>query len=106
MLIHDTWLEKSPSNSQPSRSLPLFGTPKALTVPRDFYHDWLDSGEDFLRAKTNGSYEERCLNRPPAPAVRDHLGLKELDVTDWRFVLFRQVPWRPSSILGENNKRR
>ena len=38
-----------------------------------------------------------------SPAVRDYLGLKQTDVTDWRFVDFSEVPRGPWSILGENN---
>ena len=38
-----------------------------------------------------------------SPAVRDCLGLKETDITDWRFVEFSEVPRGPWSRLGENN---
>jgi hypothetical protein len=38
-----------------------------------------------------------------SPAVRDFLGLKQTDVTDWRFVDFSEVPHGPWSTLGENN---
>ena len=38
-----------------------------------------------------------------SPAVRDYLGLKQTDVTDWQFVDFREVPRGPWSTLGENN---
>jgi hypothetical protein len=38
-----------------------------------------------------------------SPAVRDYLGLKETDVTDWRFVDFTDVPHGPWATLGENN---
>src|SRR5690349_4533848 len=38
-----------------------------------------------------------------SPAVRDYLGLKETDVTDWRFADFSEVPRGPWSTLGENN---
>jgi hypothetical protein len=38
-----------------------------------------------------------------SPAVRDYLGLKQTDVTDWRFVEFGDVPHGPWSTLGENN---
>src|SRR6059036_123494 len=38
-----------------------------------------------------------------SPAVRDYLGLKQTDVTDWRFVDFSDVPRGPWSALGENN---
>jgi hypothetical protein len=35
--------------------------------------------------------------------VRDYLGLRETDITDWRFVEFSEVPRGPWSGLGENN---
>ena len=38
-----------------------------------------------------------------SPAVRDYLGLKQTDVTDWQFVDFGEVPRGPWSIFGENN---
>jgi hypothetical protein len=38
-----------------------------------------------------------------SPAVRDYLGLKQTDVTDWRFMDFSEVPRGPWSTLGENN---
>ena len=38
-----------------------------------------------------------------SPSVRDYLALKQMDVTDWRFVDFSEVPHGPWSTLGENN---
>ena len=38
-----------------------------------------------------------------SPAVRDYLGLKQTDVTDWRFVELSEVPRGPWSRLGDNN---
>jgi hypothetical protein len=39
-----------------------------------------------------------------SPAVRDYLGLRGTDVTDWQFVDFRDVPSRgPWAYYGENN---
>jgi hypothetical protein len=38
-----------------------------------------------------------------SPAVRDYLGLREIDATDWRFVDFSEVPRGPWSTLGTNN---
>jgi hypothetical protein len=38
-----------------------------------------------------------------SPAVRDYLGLKPTDVTDWRFVDFKEVPRGAWSTHGENN---
>jgi hypothetical protein len=38
-----------------------------------------------------------------SPAVRDYLGLRPTDVTDWKFVDFKDVPYGPWSKLGANN---
>jgi hypothetical protein len=38
-----------------------------------------------------------------SPAVRDFLGMKETDVTDWKFVEFSDVPRGPWSRHGDNN---
>jgi len=38
-----------------------------------------------------------------SPAVRDYLGMAGTDVTDWRFVDFREVPYGPWSLHGDNN---
>ncbi len=38
-----------------------------------------------------------------SPAVRDFLGLTSTDVTDWKFVEFREVPNGPWARWGENN---
>src|SRR5947207_14380668 len=38
-----------------------------------------------------------------SPAVRNYLGVKQTDVTDWRFVDVKEVPRGPWSTLGENN---
>lgn len=38
-----------------------------------------------------------------SPAVRDYLGMKDTDVTDWRFVEFHEVPRGPWSLHGDNN---
>jgi len=38
-----------------------------------------------------------------SPAVRDYLGMKSTDVTDWRFVDFEEVPQGPWARHGENN---
>jgi len=38
-----------------------------------------------------------------SPAVRDYLGMTGMDVTDWRFVDFREVPNGPWSLYGDNN---
>ena len=38
-----------------------------------------------------------------SPAVRDYLGMRDTDVTDWRFVEFDEVPRGPWAIHGDNN---
>jgi hypothetical protein len=38
-----------------------------------------------------------------SPAVRDYLGLKDIDFCDWRFVDFIAVPRGPWAFYGENN---
>src|SRR5438067_4929821 len=38
-----------------------------------------------------------------SPAVRDYLGLEPTDLTDWKFVDFREIPPGPWSRYGENN---
>lgn len=38
-----------------------------------------------------------------SPAVRDYLGMKDTDVTDWKFVEFSEVPRGPWARLGDNN---
>lgn len=38
-----------------------------------------------------------------SPAVRDYLGMKDTDLTDWRFVELDEVPNGPWKTYGENN---
>lgn len=38
-----------------------------------------------------------------SPAVRDFLGMNDTDVTDWKFVDFKDVPTGPWANLGDNN---
>jgi hypothetical protein len=38
-----------------------------------------------------------------SPAVRDYLGMKDTDVTDWKFVDFEEVPDGPWAKFGDNN---
>jgi hypothetical protein len=38
-----------------------------------------------------------------SPAVRDFLGMNGTDVTDWKFVEFKEVPGGPWARFGENN---
>ena len=39
-----------------------------------------------------------------SPAVRDYLKLNSIDVTDWKFVDFTEIPKGPWSDFGENNE--
>lgn len=38
-----------------------------------------------------------------SPAVRDYLGLSDIDVCDWKFVEIREVPPGPWAMYGDNN---
>ncbi|HEX4199976.1 MAG TPA: hypothetical protein VHY59_00550, partial [Chthoniobacterales bacterium] len=38
-----------------------------------------------------------------SPAVRDYLGLGNIDACDWKFVEFREVPSGPWAMYGDNN---
>jgi hypothetical protein len=38
-----------------------------------------------------------------SPAVRDYLGMQDTDVTDWKFVEFKDVPPGPWARYGDNN---
>jgi len=38
-----------------------------------------------------------------SPAVRDYLGMQDTDVTDWKFVEFKDVPPGPWTRHGDNN---
>jgi len=38
-----------------------------------------------------------------SPAVRDYLGLRDIDLCDWKFVEFREVPPGPWAMYGDNN---
>ncbi|MDQ6656480.1 MAG: hypothetical protein M3Y80_11795 [Verrucomicrobiota bacterium] len=38
-----------------------------------------------------------------SPAIRDYLGLQDTDVTDWKFVEFKDVPAGPWARYGDNN---
>ncbi len=77
---------------------------------RTVYAQWEDAGPfrtDHWQYVFGNERPKPNLNRGAgldvSPAVRDYLGLKETDVTDWRFVDFREVPRGPWSSLGENN---
>jgi hypothetical protein len=38
-----------------------------------------------------------------SPAVRDYLGLRDIDVCDWRFVEIREIQSGPWTMYGDNN---
>ena len=74
------------------------------------YAQWEDAGPfrtDHWQYVFGNERPKPNLNRGAgldvSPAVRDYLGLKETDVTDWRFVDLSEVPRGPWSTLGENN---
>ena len=77
---------------------------------RTVYAQWEDAGPfrtDHWQYVFGNERPKPNLNKGAgldvSPAVRDYLGLNETDVTDWRFVEFREVPRGPWSTLGENN---
>jgi hypothetical protein len=77
---------------------------------RTVYAQWEDAGPfrtDHWQYVFGNERPKPNLNKGAgldvSPAVRDYLGLNETDVTDWRFVEFREVPRGPWSKLGENN---
>jgi hypothetical protein len=77
---------------------------------RTVYAQWEDAGPfrtDHWQYVFGNDRPKPNLNKGAgldvSPAVRDYLGLNETDVTDWRFVDFREVPRGPWSTLGENN---
>jgi hypothetical protein len=74
------------------------------------YAQWEDAGPfrtDHWQYVFGNERPKPNLNRGAgldvSPAVRDYLGLKETDVTDWQFVDFEDVPRGPWSQFGENN---
>ena len=77
---------------------------------RTVYAQWEDAGPfrtDHWQYVFGNERPKPNLNRGAgldvSPAVRDYLGLSETDVTDWKFVDFKDVPRGPWSRLGENN---
>jgi len=74
------------------------------------YAQWEDAGPfrtDHWQYVFGNERPKPNLNRGAgldvSPAVRDFLGLKQTDVTDWRFVDFGEVPHGPWATLGDNN---
>jgi len=77
---------------------------------RTAYAQWEDAGPfrtDHWQYVFGNERPRLNLNKGAgldvSPAVRDYLTLKQTDVTDWRFVDFREVPRGPWSTHGENN---
>ena len=77
---------------------------------RTAYAQWEDAGPfrtDHWQYVFGNERPKPNLNKGAgldvSPAVRDYLGVKETDVTDWRFVDFSEVPRGPWSTVGENN---
>ena len=77
---------------------------------RTVYAQWEDAGPfrtDHWQYVFGNERPKPNLNRGAgldvSPAVRDYLGLQETDVTDWRFVDFREVPPGPWARHGDNN---
>jgi len=77
---------------------------------RTAYAQWEDAGPfrtDHWQYVFGNERPKLNLNKGAgldvSPAVRDYLGLKPTDLTDWRFVDFGEVPRGPWSTLGENN---
>lgn len=77
---------------------------------RVVYAQWEDAGPfrtDHWQYVFGNERPKPNLNKGAgldvSPAVRDFLGLKETDVTDWKFVDFEEIPHGPWSQFGENN---
>jgi hypothetical protein len=77
---------------------------------RTAYAQWEDAGPfrtDHWQYVFGSDRPKPNLNKGAgldvSPAVRDYLGLKPTDVTDWRFVDFNEVPRGPWATHGENN---
>jgi len=77
---------------------------------RTVYAQWEDAGPfrtDHWQYVFGNERPKPNLNKGAgldvSPAVRDYLGLKETDVTDWKFIDFKDVPRGPWSSIGENN---
>jgi hypothetical protein len=74
------------------------------------YAQWSDCGPfrtDHYQYVFGDEKPKPNLNRGAgldvSPAERDYLGLAPTDITDWKFVEFREVPSGPWANWGENN---
>jgi hypothetical protein len=77
---------------------------------RTVYAQWEDAGPfrtDHWQYVFGNERPKPNLNKGAgldvSPAIRDYLGLQDTDVTDWKFVEFREVPHGPWSLYGDNN---
>jgi hypothetical protein len=77
---------------------------------RTVYAQWEDAGPfrtDHWQYVFGNERPKPNLNRGAgldvSPAVRDFLGLQDTDVTDWKFVEFKDVPPGPWARFGDNN---
>jgi len=77
---------------------------------RVVYAQWEDAGPfrtDHWQYVFGNERPKPNLNKGAgldvSPAVRDYLGLEPTDVTDWKFVEFKDVPTGPWAKLGANN---
>ena len=74
------------------------------------YAQWEDAGPfrtDHWQYVFGNERPKANLNKGAgldvSPAVRDSLGMQDTDVTDWKFVEFKDVPPGPWSRHGDNN---
>ena len=77
---------------------------------RVVYAQWEDAGPfrtDHWQYVFGNERPKPNLNKGAgldvSPAVRDYLGLEPTDVTDWKFVEFKDVPMGPWAKVGDNN---
>lgn len=77
---------------------------------RTVYAQWEDAGPfrtDHWQYVFGNERPKPNLNQGAgldvSPAVRDYLGLQDTDVTDWKFVDFKDVPPGPWTKHGDNN---
>ncbi|MGI8435937.1 MAG: hypothetical protein ACR2NX_03400 [Chthoniobacterales bacterium] len=77
---------------------------------RTVYAQWEDAGPfrtDHWQYVFGNERPKPNLNQGAgldvSPAVRDYLGLQDTDVTDWKFVDFKDVPSGPWALYGDNN---
>lgn len=74
------------------------------------YGQWSDCGPfrtDHWQYVFGSERPKWNLNKGAAldvsPAIRDYLGIGGTDITDWKFIEFRDIPRGPWSLYGENN---